>query len=51
VYNQPLAILITAILVELDVVHYLAFDRGLQQLAGSFLKQRKRYAKCLAVLS
>ena len=38
-YNQPLAILITPILVQLNVVHYLIFDRGLQQLARSFLKQ------------
>src|SRR6202011_3717808 len=32
-------ILITSILVELDVVDYLVFDRGLQQLACSFLQQ------------
>src|SRR5215471_17073849 len=38
-HDQPLAILITAILVELDVVHYLVFDRCLQQLARSFLEQ------------
>ena len=38
-YNQPLAILITSILVELNVVHYLVFDRGLQQLTRSFLEQ------------
>src|SRR5207244_1031659 len=38
-YNQPLSILITSILVELNVVHYLVFDRGLQQLARSFLQQ------------
>src|SRR5438105_8467122 len=38
-YNQPLSILITPILVELNVVHYLVFDRGLQQLARSFLEQ------------
>ena len=29
-YNQPLSILITAVFVELNVVHYLVFDRGLQ---------------------
>src|SRR5215468_4770553 len=38
-HDQSLAILITAILVELDVVHYLVFDRCLQQLARSFLEQ------------
>ena len=38
-HDQPLAILITPILVELDVVHYLVFDRCLQQLARSFLEQ------------
>src|SRR5438105_15759619 len=38
-YHQPLSILITSILVELDVVDYLVFDRGLQQLACSFLQQ------------
>jgi len=35
-YNQRLAILITSILVKLNVVHYLVFDRVLQQLARSF---------------
>ena len=29
-HNQPLAILITAILVELNVVYHLVFDRDLQ---------------------
>jgi hypothetical protein len=29
-YNQSLSILITSILVELNVVDYLVFDRGLQ---------------------
>src|SRR5271165_3554485 len=29
-YNQPLSILITAIFVELNVVHHLVFDRGLR---------------------
>jgi hypothetical protein len=38
-YHQPLAMLITSIFVELNVVHYLVFDRGLQQLARSFLEQ------------
>jgi hypothetical protein len=38
-HNQPLSILIPAIFVELNVVHYLVFDRGLQQLARSFLEQ------------
>jgi hypothetical protein len=38
-HNQPLAILITAILVELNVVYHLVFDRGLQQLARSLLEQ------------
>jgi hypothetical protein len=38
-YNQPLSILVTAILVELNVVHYLVFYRCLQQLARSFLEQ------------
>jgi hypothetical protein len=38
-YYQALSILITAILVELNVVHYLVFDRCLQQLARPFLKQ------------
>ena len=37
--NQALSILITSILVELDVVDYFVFDRGLQQLARSFLQQ------------
>jgi hypothetical protein len=36
-YDQALAILITPILVEFNVVHYLVFDRRLQQLARSFL--------------
>src|ERR1700756_107960 len=38
-YNQPLSILITSILMELNVVHYLVFDRCLQQLPRSFLEQ------------
>jgi hypothetical protein len=38
-YNQALSILITPILVELNVIHYLVFDRCLQQLARSFLEQ------------
>src|SRR6516225_3300067 len=38
-HDQPLAILITPILVKLNVVHYLVFDRCLQQLARSFLEQ------------
>ena len=38
-YNKSLSILITSILVELNVVHYLVFDRGLQQLARSFPEQ------------
>src|SRR6516162_10147099 len=38
-HNQPLAILITSILVELNVVHYLVFDRFLQQPVRSFPEQ------------
>jgi hypothetical protein len=41
-YDQPLAILITAILVELNVVHYLVLNRALQKLARSFLEQLAR---------
>jgi hypothetical protein len=38
-HNQPLSILITAIFVELNVIHYFVFDSSLQQLARSFLEQ------------
>ena len=38
-YNKSLSVLITSILVVLNVVHYLVFDRGLQQLTRSFLEQ------------
>jgi hypothetical protein len=38
-YNKSLSVLITSILMELNVVHYFVFDRGLQQLARSFLEQ------------
>jgi hypothetical protein len=38
-YHQPLPILITPILVELNVVDYFVFDRRLQLLARSFLQQ------------
>jgi hypothetical protein len=38
-YHQSLSILIPLILVKLDVVDYLVFNRRLQELPGSFLQQ------------